>query len=99
MDLIYEEWRHVAKYCEEEYGIQYDREEDFFTCAECGEPIYFSDFNFSDFSGEIDLWDAWTCPVCGFDFRTGEMPDEDQYGELFISSSRSINTIRGQLYW
>ena len=77
MDLIYEEWRRVAEHCEEEYGIQYDREEDFFTCVECGESLYFSDFNFSEFSGEIDLWDAWTCPVCGFDFKTGEMPDED----------------------
>ena len=94
MDLTYKEWCRVAEYCEEDYGIQYDREEDFFTCAECGEPIYFSDFG-----GEVDLWDLWTCPICGFDFKTGEMPDEDQYGELFISSSRSINTIRGQLYW
>lgn len=69
MDLTYKEWCCVAEYCEEEYGVQYDREEEFFTCVECGEPIYFSDFG-----GEIDLW---TCPICGFDFKTGEMPDED----------------------
>ena len=68
-DLIYEEWCCVAEHCEEEYGIQYDREEDFFTCVECGEPIYFSDFG-----GKVD---PWVCPICGINFETGENEGEE----------------------
>ena len=29
-------FRDVAKYCETIYGIQYDRDEEFFICPECG---------------------------------------------------------------
>jgi predicted RNA-binding Zn-ribbon protein involved in translation (DUF1610 family) len=69
MDLIYKEWCAVAEHCEDTYGIQYDKEEEFFTCVECGEPIYFADYG--------DEVDPWVCPICGFNFLTAEMTDED----------------------
>ena len=57
-------WKTVAEYCEKIYGIQYDRDEEFFICPECGEPIYNDDWDNPD-------WDWQFCPICEFDFVEG----------------------------
>ena len=58
-------FKDIAKYCETIYGIQYDRDEEFFICPECGEPIYFEDWD--------DIEENWeTCPVCEFSFMEGD---------------------------
>ena len=58
-------FRDVAIYCETTYGIQYDRDEEFFICPECGEPIYFEDWD-----GVGENWE--TCPICDFSFMEGD---------------------------
>lgn len=51
-----------AEMIEDDFGMQYDREENFYVCPECGDPIYFCDL--------VDLkdypWWSCPCPVCGF---------------------------------
>ena len=57
-------WRLAAEYCEKEYGSYVDWEEGVFSCPECGELTYESDWN------NYEYWR--TCPVCDFDFTEGE---------------------------
>ena len=65
-EMSREEYFKLATLCEELYGIQNDIEEEFFVCAECGEPLYYSDWlNDEDFIKGI-------CPICYFDFIKGE---------------------------
>ena len=48
------------------YGSQYDREEGFVCCPECGEPIYDCDWSFKEYT--IFLEDGryqFVCPICG----------------------------------
>lgn len=49
-------WEEAANYCEETFGSHFDREESFFICPECGEPIYCVDWR------DYAWWD--TCPIC-----------------------------------
>lgn len=51
----------VAKRIEEVYGVYYDREEEFFICPECGEPIYIEDWVSAEFESQ--------CPVCEFEWE------------------------------
>ena len=51
-------WKQAAEYCEKVFGIQYDRDEGFFICPDCGEPIYNDDWD----NGSSWTWDA--CPIC-----------------------------------
>ena len=58
----------IAKHCEKVYGINYDREERFFECPECGEPIYEDDWDEADFC--LTPWNNFPkkqhyhCPIC-----------------------------------
>lgn len=52
-------WEQAAHHCEETYGVFVDWDEEFFICAECGEPIYKVDWK----PDELD-----TCPVCEFEW-------------------------------
>ena len=59
-------WERLANEVELVYGGFVDRDEGFFNCPECDEPIYDCDWNDSDFSlgrsyrGRLRLY----CPVC-----------------------------------
>jgi hypothetical protein len=53
-------WEDCAKYCEENYGVYVDWEEEYFICPECDEPIYADDWD------DHDLWNL--CPICEFDY-------------------------------
>lgn len=48
-------WEYCANYCEKTYGVYVDWDEEFFHCPECGEPLYFIDW-------ENHNWEC--CPVC-----------------------------------
>ena len=50
----------IAHYCEKTYGVQYDRDEKFFCCPECGEPLYKADWDDDEFIDDIHI----NCPVC-----------------------------------
>ena len=52
-------WEKNAKKVAEEYGAFVDWEERFYTCPECGEPVYECDWF------EHELW-LILCPICGF---------------------------------
>ena len=50
----------VAAYCEKTYGSDYNKEEEYFICSDCGEILYKCDQE-SDYD--------WTyCPVCEINF-------------------------------
>lgn len=53
-------WEKNAKKVADEYGAFVDWEERFYTCPECGEPVYECDWS----EGELLLN---LCPICGFD--------------------------------
>ena len=53
---MFKNWKHAAKYCEEEFGAYVDWEERFFECPECGDPIYECDWE------DHPNWGM--CPVC-----------------------------------
>ena len=55
-------WARFARKCERDYGTFVDRDERFFLCPECGEPIYESDWRDSDFVSN----DGYICPICEF---------------------------------
>lgn len=59
-----EDWNWAARKVEEVYGAYADRDERWFLCPECGEPIY-----------ECDFENFEVCPVCGFNIKTGEVED------------------------
>lgn len=57
------EWKVNARIVEKVFGGYVDREENFYNCPECGEPIYECDW------GEEDLMEfliEFLCPICGF---------------------------------
>lgn len=64
----FSEFKKVALYCEETYGIQNDLEEKYFICPECGEPILYEDWH--------DLENFWYCPICEINLKTGEYDEE-----------------------
>lgn len=66
-------WEYCASYCEKTYGVYVDWEEEFFHCPECDEQIYKCDWENHD--------DWIVCPVCEFDFVTGEMVHEEEDDE------------------
>ena len=53
------EWAQNAHEVEKIYGGYVDRDEQFYLCPECEEPIYECDWD------EDELADA-ICPICGF---------------------------------
>ena len=67
--IKYTDWKKVAKYCEDTFGVQFDEEEGFFTCCECGEPLYYDDGREEE--------TPWVCPICGINFETGENEGEE----------------------
>ena len=67
-------WEQAFDLVEETYGVYTDEEEGFFYCPECDEPIYGCDWE--------DVRDFTTCPICGFNFVTGECaPIEEEEDE------------------
>ena len=50
-------WEQAALHCEKTYGVFVDWDEEFFICAECGEPIYKVDWEDEE---------LLACPVCEF---------------------------------
>lgn len=52
-------WEINARLVRDVYGGFVDWREGFYLCPECGEPVYYDDWE------EGDL-DAWVCPICGF---------------------------------
>ena len=57
--MIKENWKFNANICEEYYGVFVDWDEQFYTCPECGEPIYACDWTEKELEEVI-------CPVCGY---------------------------------
>ena len=57
-------WSYAATVCERDYGAYVDWKEGFFSCPECSELIYETDWN------DHEYWRV--CPVCDFDFTEGE---------------------------
>ncbi len=53
-----------ATYLEDTYGAQFDRDEGFVCCGECGEPLYSCDWSIEDYYREIDGEYHMICPVC-----------------------------------
>ena len=56
-------WEYVARKVQKEYGAYVDWDERFYTCPECGEPIYEADQEDADFMYPEDIV---ICPVCEF---------------------------------
>jgi len=52
-------WEINARIVENVYGGYVDREEEFYNCPECGEPVYKCDWDDEEF-------DTVLCPICGF---------------------------------
>lgn len=52
-------WTINAEIVSEIYGGYVDWDEGFYTCPECGEPIYNEDWSPAELKGCI-------CPICGF---------------------------------
>lgn len=54
-------WYKAARYCSEIYGVEasFEKDDRFFICPECGEPILEEDWDEADLSH---------CPVCEFSF-------------------------------
>lgn len=62
-------WELFVNYMAVDCGMQYDEEENFVRCSECGEPIYKEDF---------DLTVA-SCPCCTYNILTEEFDcDQDE---------------------
>lgn len=62
----YLEFVYAANFCYDTYGMRYNRDEDWFICPDCGEPLLYSDYSSSH-------WDE--CPVC--DFKWFDNDDEE----------------------
>lgn len=60
----------TANHCRETYGTfaYFHSGDEFFHCPECGEPILHQDWLDRDYT---------VCPICGFNFYTGEMEEEE----------------------
>ena len=56
-----------ATYLEDNYGVQFDRDEGFVCCPECGEPLYDCDWSVEDYCEDIDGELHLKCPVCEMD--------------------------------
>ena len=65
-------WADCAKYCEENYGIFVDWDEEYFICPECGELVYAEDWH------DIEFAFATICPICQFDANACRYDDEDK---------------------
>ena len=61
-------WEQIFYLVEEVYGVPIDEAEGFFHCPECDEPIYDCDWE--------DVKDFTVCPICGFNFVSGEMEED-----------------------
>jgi predicted RNA-binding Zn-ribbon protein involved in translation (DUF1610 family) len=55
-------WIEAALFCHRVYGAEWNDEDNFFICPECGEPIYHEDYNL-ELEGIM-----MCCPICGFDW-------------------------------
>lgn len=53
------DWYEMARHVETYFGSLVDRDEMFFVCPECDEPVYFDDWN-----GDYELARG-CCPICG----------------------------------
>lgn len=58
------EWEKCAKEVEEVFGAEFDRDEGYFTCPYCFEPLYKDDYQDGDFY-DANLKGALVCPICG----------------------------------
>ena len=58
-------WK-FASILEKDFGVVYDREEEFVTCPECEEPLYGCDWDLKDYASTTsDGYLVYRCPVCG----------------------------------
>lgn len=71
------DFEEAREFCEANYGVVID-EDDAFSCPECGEPLYYEDYD------RPDVWEGkapWSfCPVCGwswYDEAYGNYEEED----------------------
>ena len=53
-----------ATYLEKHYGVQFDREEGFVICPECGELLYSCDWSIEEYTRAIDDEPYLICPIC-----------------------------------
>ena len=51
-------WLENANFVEAVCGAFVNREEEFYICPECGEPVYADDWSEAELSEEL-------CPICG----------------------------------
>lgn len=56
-------WEYVADIMEEKYGAFVDRNERYFICPDCGEPVYEKDWHETSY---VIPEDCTCCPICGF---------------------------------
>ena len=67
--ILFKEFEVMAQYLEEEYGMQYDRDEQFVICPECGEPIYKCDWEMEEYNRITDEDELiMFCPICEYEF-------------------------------
>ena len=65
-----------AQTIEKEFGMYFDREEEFVECPECGEPLYDCDWESSEYMKiSSDGHVVWQCPVCGNPIFITEEPE------------------------
>lgn len=54
------DWYTAGVICEEIYGVELNTAEGYFVCPDCGEPLFYEDW-------ERHCWDS--CPVCNFEWE------------------------------
>lgn len=81
-ECLFKQW---AEYVNQTYGTQYDTEEMFFVCPDCGEPLYLCDMNTDDF------FYNGICPVCGVYFDENGNDEDEEYDRGSYSPSAPWN--------
>lgn len=59
-------FKQFAEMVEDQFGTDFNREEGFFICPQCAEPLYDGDWpvnKYMEFT--IDGHKVWRCPICG----------------------------------
>ena len=70
-------WNNVARKVQEATHTVVDWEEEYFTCPECGEPVYKLDWQEEDyFMGHYYVNTIW-CPDCGAELYCENPFDEE----------------------
>jgi len=59
------EFERFATTLVETFGVQYDEDEGFVICPECGEPLYECDWPMNEIGSLVDKYMVYACPICG----------------------------------